>query len=216
MTAPRLFVVMASHAPVAVIIARGPSRWTHLSLWDTETELVTSGAWFKGRLYESKCDLSPDGALFLYAAFKGGRAQTPFTDSWTAISRPPWLYALALWPVGTTYGGGGRFVGPRQVSLRGVGAPHPDFPPRGLEWTSSHPALHASGDHVEGADWSGRDQRDRVAFARDGQLFVRDRTKDRLVHDFRGQKPSPLEAPAWARAPIASTRHRARQPASQK
>jgi len=48
-------------------------------------------------------DLSPDGQLFLYAARK---AETPerrasdYTHKWTAISKPPYFTALALWPTG--------------------------------------------------------------------------------------------------------------------
>jgi len=82
--------------------------------------VFTNGAWIKGRIYEDKCDLSPDGKLFVYFVHQGSRAGTEFTDSWTAISRPPWLHALAAWPQGTTYGGGGRFVDNQKLALRGV------------------------------------------------------------------------------------------------
>ena len=62
--APRLFVIMAARAPLAVIIRRGPASWVQLVLWDTKRDRFTPGSWFRGRIYEEKCDLSPDGELF--------------------------------------------------------------------------------------------------------------------------------------------------------
>jgi hypothetical protein len=37
--------------------------------------------------------------------------------SWSAISRPPYLTALALWPKGDGWGGGGHFLSDADVSL---------------------------------------------------------------------------------------------------
>ena len=81
-----------------------------------------------GRIDAPRCDLSPDGALLVCKLYQGNRSSTEYTDCWTAISRPAWLHALALWPMGTTYGGGGRFVGDRRVVLRGASTLHPDHP----------------------------------------------------------------------------------------
>src|SRR5262245_16351464 len=109
----QLFVIPARDKPVAIIIRRGPSAWYHLILWETRRknrDLFTHGAWFRGRIFPEKCDLSPDGNLFVYFAFQGSRRGTVYQDSYTAVSRPPWLYAVALWPHGGTYGGGGRFL----------------------------------------------------------------------------------------------------------
>ena len=157
----------------------------------------------KGRLYETKCDLSPDGELFLYFAFQGSRLATSYTDAWTAVSRMPWLSALVLWPQGTTYGGGGRFVDNRTVALRGSGAPHPDHPLRGLTVDSqAHADLHVNGDEVPDADWSGRDQRGRVAFTRGHQLFVRSDDRDVCLADFSDLTPDPQAAPDWATRPL--------------
>src|SRR5262249_32290941 len=136
MPAPRLFVIMARVAHVAVVVRRGPAAWARLSLWNTDRDDFIPGAWFRGRIYENKCDLSPDGELFVYAAFQGRRAGTTYTKSWTAVSRPPWLHALVLWPMGTTYGGGGRFIDHRRLVLRGAGKAHPDHPLRGIEIVS--------------------------------------------------------------------------------
>jgi hypothetical protein len=132
---PRLFVVLAREAPIGVVLRRGPASWCHLVRWHTDTDEFDSGAWFKGRIYEDRCDLSPDGQLFLYFALKGSRWGTSYKGTWTAVSRPPWLHALVLWPQGDTWGGGGRFVAKRKVALW-TGMPlvtHPDHPLVGLE-----------------------------------------------------------------------------------
>jgi hypothetical protein len=200
---PRLFVILAQNAPAAVVLRRGPAAWVQLVSWDTRRDAFTHGAWFRGRIYERKCDLSPDGQLFVYAAFKGNRLRTAFTDSWTAVSRPPWLHALALWPMGTTYGGGGRFVGDRRLVLRGARATHPEQPCEGLEIVDGEAPLQRSTDEVEGADWSGRAQRNRLVYASKGRLFARTGGRDIELADLTTQQPDPEPAPEWATVPLA-------------
>jgi len=200
----RLFVLFARDADVAVVFRRGPSRWTQVIRWDTATDTFTDGAWFKGRIYAERCDLSPDGALLL-SFCHGGASRPGYTDAWTAVSRPPWLHALSLWPWGTTYGGGGRFVGERAVILRAGPPgfpPHPDHLPDGLSVAWGDAELHASTDEIDGADWSGRDQRDRLVFCRHGKLFRRRGAKDLEVADFNGRTPDPIPAPPWGRRPL--------------
>jgi hypothetical protein len=57
----RLFVISARRAPVAAVLRRGPSKWVQLNVWDTSTDSIEHGQWFHGRIYERRCDLSPDG-----------------------------------------------------------------------------------------------------------------------------------------------------------
>ena len=64
----RLFVYLASEAPIGVVLRRGPSAWTRLSVWHTDTDTFEHGQWFRGRVYERRSDVSPDGALFAYFA----------------------------------------------------------------------------------------------------------------------------------------------------
>src|SRR5439155_1621456 len=71
-------------------------------------------------------DLSPSGDLLIYFA----ATYRPPLKSWTAISRPPWFTAIALWPKGDGWNGGGYFVGPHEIHLDhfpGEDAPHPEF-----------------------------------------------------------------------------------------
>jgi hypothetical protein len=133
----RLFVLLAREAHIGVILRRGPSKWVQLIHWDTEKDIFTPGQWLHGRIYELRCDLSPDGKLFIYFAHKGGNwKQNPdYTDAWTAISKPPYFTALALWPKGDTWEGGGLFLKKRTVWLNHFyhKNPHPDHKPHRLK-----------------------------------------------------------------------------------
>jgi hypothetical protein len=196
-------VLPAAEAPRAVVLRRGPSPWVHVLLWHTDTDEMEPGAWFRGRIYEDRCDLSPDGTLLLYFAFQGRKHGTAYRESWTAVSRAPWLQALVLWPHGSTWGGGGRFTGPREVMLRtGSLATHPDHPLRGLHATSGSPALQAVNESLPGADWAGRDLAGELIWAAAGGLFRRRRGKDLLVADLDGLEPDPRPAPSWAGKPL--------------
>lgn len=135
----RLFVIPAREAPKAVILRRGPSKWVELILWHTDTDTFDRGQWFKGRIHERRCDLSPDGSLFVYFAQKieaRTLQDTEYTYAWTAISKPPYLTALALWPKGDCWHGGGLFLDARTVWLNHkpeVARPHTDHKPKGLK-----------------------------------------------------------------------------------
>jgi hypothetical protein len=101
----RIFALLARSAPVGVILRRGPSKQVQLVRWNLRDDTLEHGQWLKGRIYERRCDLSPSGKLFLYFA---ATYKQPLL-SWTAISKPPYLTALALWPKGDGWGGGGLF-----------------------------------------------------------------------------------------------------------
>ena len=106
----RVHAILATDAPVGVVIRRGPSRQVAVLGWDTETDEFRLGQWFSGRIYERRCDISPDGKHFLYFAMNGyWDAETK--GSWTAMSRAPFLKAVALWPKGDCWNGGGLFLG---------------------------------------------------------------------------------------------------------
>ena len=133
----RLTVFLARKASVAVILRRGPKRWTQLVLWDRASDKFTPGQWFRGRVYERRCDLSPDGRLFVYFAAKHGPRRDPdgIGEAWTAISRPPYFTALALWTNLGSWYGGGVFPSDRKVLLDVACSlePHPKFKVRGLK-----------------------------------------------------------------------------------
>lgn len=101
----RLYCILARNAPVGVIFRRGPSKHVCLIKWDLKNDTFETGQWFKGRIYERRCDLSPSGDKLVYFAAK---YKEPIF-SWTAVSKPPYLTALMLWEKGDGWGGGGLF-----------------------------------------------------------------------------------------------------------
>jgi hypothetical protein len=125
-TGPRLWVLPAQAARVAVIFRRGPSREVQMIKWHLDRDSFEQGQWFRGRVYERRCDLSPDGSFLIYFAANWKKP----LRSWTAISRPPFFTALALWPKGDAWNGGGYFVDSTRIHLDhfpGEDSPHPDF-----------------------------------------------------------------------------------------
>ncbi len=109
----RLYCILARRGDRAVIFRRGPSKQVQLVLWHTASDKFVPGQWLKGRVYERRCDLSPDGRHLIYFAAKH---KEPF-PSWTAISRPPYFTALVLWPKEDCWDGGGLFESRTRVWL---------------------------------------------------------------------------------------------------
>jgi hypothetical protein len=205
---PRLFIIFAKCAHEAVIFRRGPASWYHIIRWNTEDDTFYRGAWFKGRIYPERCDLSPDGELLLYSAHQGSRLRTNYTDAWTGISRNPWLTAIGLWPQGTTYGGGGRFTDKRSATIRGQANAHPDHLGAGFSITFGDVPYHASSEEVDGAEWSGRDQNRRLVFTQNGLWMHRNAPgEDICPSDLNGYTPDPKPAPPSASQPLS---HRGR------
>jgi hypothetical protein len=101
----RLFVLLAREEKIGLVFRRGPSKQVLLVRWNLTRDTFERGQWFKGRIYEHRCDLSPRGDRLVYFAASW---RPPFA-TWTAVSRPPYLTALALWPKGDAWGGGGLF-----------------------------------------------------------------------------------------------------------
>lgn len=128
----RLHAIFAREAPIAVIFRRGPSKQVRLILWHTDTDTFEPGQWLKGRIYENRASLSPDGKLLAYFAMdlrrQHGNENRLYRQSelgvgdfaWIAVSRPPYLTAIALWFNGwNTYGGQATFPDNHTVLLSG-------------------------------------------------------------------------------------------------
>ena len=96
MAPPRLFGIVARDAPVVAVLRRGPSEWSHVGRWDLAAGRYEAGAWLHGTLYPQRCDLSPDGRWLVYFALKAG-ATWSAGGTYVAVSRLPWLTALAAW-----------------------------------------------------------------------------------------------------------------------
>lgn len=108
--APRIHVLLARDARTGVVIRRGPSKSVATMLWDRKRDVFHMGQWLKGRIYERRCDLSPDGKYLIYFAMNG-RWTSPSTGSWSAISHAPYLKAVAFFPKGDCWHGGGLWTG---------------------------------------------------------------------------------------------------------
>ncbi len=117
---PRVFGIPAASAPIVAVLRRGPTGWSHLGRWDVARGVYAPGAWIRANLYPQRCDLSPDGRWFCYFTLKGS-ARWEVGATYVAISRLPWLTALAAWTTCGTWTRGLHFVEDRKVWQ--VGAP---------------------------------------------------------------------------------------------
>jgi hypothetical protein len=100
----RIHLLTAPARPVVVVIRRKPTRVFHILRWDTRRDTIEGGSWFFGRIYEKRCDVSPDGEWLIYFAAAQTRSGT---RSWTGLARPPWLRTVAHYAgTGTWFGGG--------------------------------------------------------------------------------------------------------------
>jgi hypothetical protein len=90
-------------------------------VWDFNSDEVTSGQWLKGHVYTKRADVSPDGRYVVIAASNYSKAHNSeegwLTSGWTAISRPPYFSALAVWLTGGAWNGGGIWKRKRDLSL---------------------------------------------------------------------------------------------------
>src|SRR3569832_1063297 len=67
-TSTSIFGILAREAPTGVLIRRGPSSQTQLIKWNLKDDTFEEGQWLKARVYERRCDLSPQGTLLIYFA----------------------------------------------------------------------------------------------------------------------------------------------------
>jgi len=160
----RLYAILARAAPSAVVFRRGPSKQVLLVSWRTDTDEFREGQWLKARVYERRCDLSPSGERLIYFA----ASHRPPYGTWTAVSRPPFFKALALWPKGDAWGGGGLFAGESEIHLNHrpgqMGLAEGFAPPK-------HVVVGPLGEHAgRGEDYPIED----IRLARDGWRVVQE------------------------------------------
>lgn len=112
----RLHVLLARDAKVGLVIRRGPSKSVCTVLWNRKRNTFELGQWLRGRIYERRSDLSPDGKHFIYFAMNG-RWESETKGSWSAISRVPYLKAISLFIKGDCWHGGGLFLSDKEFWL---------------------------------------------------------------------------------------------------
>ena len=114
---PKTYIHMARDAPVGVVLYRRSHLTTYVLKLDHKDRLV-KGSRFYGRMFPERCDVSPDGKLFIYFAMRGKKTDGKADPAtWTAVSEPPSLHALVFCPNGSTWGGGGAFLTKKQLIL---------------------------------------------------------------------------------------------------
>jgi len=110
----RLHILRAHGSAKSVIIRRKPSKCVHIISWDTDSDTLEHGSWFRGRIYAERCDLSWDGRWMVYLAMGSGG------QTWNGICEPPWLRTVADVPNMGTWAGGGFFPDARTLRANDV------------------------------------------------------------------------------------------------
>lgn len=137
----RVHIILARKAKTAIVIRRGPADLVCTLQWDRSQDTFRVGQWLRGRIYERRCDLSPDGTHFIYFAMNG-RWRSETKGSWSAISKAPYLKAIGLWANGSCWNGGGLFMTDRTYWLNAFPFGHEAMQnPTGLK-ESSRPPFH--------------------------------------------------------------------------
>jgi hypothetical protein len=123
-------------------------QWFHGQMYPRRSDLSPNGKllvcfcakWSKHRIDEAEQmldkkkagDLTHELGLWLK---RRPKARAEHTYAWTAVSKPPYLTALGLWPKGDCWHGGGLFQSNRALWLNHkplVAIPHKDHLPTGL------------------------------------------------------------------------------------
>ena len=110
----RLHVLLAGNSSQAVVIRRGPSKHVCVIGWDRSRDTFEEGQWLKGRIYERRCDLSPDGRHLIYFAMNGDEHELEHAARGVKIACPDWEWAER---------DGGRLVYASHGCLYRVGRP---------------------------------------------------------------------------------------------
>lgn len=108
-TTARIHLLPAREAPIVVIIRRKPSKVFHVMRWNTETDAIEHGSWFRGKLYPLRCDVSFDGDWMVYLALGAGE------NTWNGVCRLPWLKTACEAENNGTYDGGGYWADRRTL-----------------------------------------------------------------------------------------------------
>lgn len=116
-----LHVMLASEAPIGLVLRRGPSKRVCTVLWARRNDKFRLGQWLKGRIYEWRSDLSPTGE-YLLCHVRCASRHAQDLEEWTAISRAPYLKAIAFFPDAR----GGLFTA--RDTYRFYGSPFEEFP----------------------------------------------------------------------------------------
>lgn len=100
---PRIHAILSKESPYAIVIRRGPSKQVASFLWNRQDDSFVLGQWLKGRIYQYRCDISPDGKHWMYFAMDR------FSKTMTVVAKTPYLKALDFITQDDVWNGGGLF-----------------------------------------------------------------------------------------------------------
>jgi hypothetical protein len=148
---PRLQILMAQDTRVGLVIRHGPPKSVCTMRWDRSRDKFVLGQWMRGRIDTETCNLSPNGDFFLYTARKNSAIHWRVI-AWTAVSRVPYLKAIAYYP---HRGEGGWFLSDSEYCIPGgwreeEDREHPAI--RRVESVSPKPSLYSA--RMEDHGWS--------------------------------------------------------------
>ena len=117
--APRIYCIPALRAPIVAVFQRGPTGWCRVGRWKIDEQKYESGAWFHGRIFPRRSDLSPDGQFLCYFAHKPG-ASWEHGEAYVALSKLPWLTSLQAFKMAGTWTRGYFFCDRGKNQLEGA------------------------------------------------------------------------------------------------
>lgn len=112
-------MIPATGASVAAVFRRGPSTRWHIIKWDFGLGVLESGAWLNGHLYPRQSNISADGRLLGYFASISHPHSPSWPESYFAVSKLPWLTALAAWKNEGTWSWGCDFGNAGELNIHG-------------------------------------------------------------------------------------------------
>lgn len=198
-SAPRLVCHFARAAKVAVIVRRGPSRYSQMILWRTDNDEFELGQWIRGHVKEFT--MTSDAK---YAAVKVMATRTRI-KSWedtqqAIVCRPPYFTALEVYLGGlcSTHAYIDRHdrlftLGGRKVVNATGRCP--------LERTEKWPVDLGYPNQIDSSSGpaKGRDQGDRKIQVSDGKIFAVEDGEQRLLFDASLNSFEAVEALEWAK-----------------
>lgn len=201
----RLIGYFAKSAPVCIILRRGPSRYTLMIKWHTDTDVFEVGQWIRGKV--NSFSMTSTGTHAAIGIMGGISRKTDENDDGqhAVVCRPPYFSALEI-----KFGGlccyyftfdpddhlDATSGGTREVHAEDS-CP---FLPRSehLPWNSEHPSCRSPFIDATKGPARGNDQSGREIIFDSGKIFAIENGEPRLLFDTNPLKFTPVEPPAWA------------------
>ena len=196
----RLVGYFAEKAPICVIARRGPTRYSQLTLWRTDTDEFTPGQWLYGHI--NRAWLSSEGTYFAVGIMGARPLGRIGGEQYQLICRPPYWTALEGWHKALCLGivaflPDDRLVCPPNSPDFGKAITPCPFIRTGYSW----PPMCAPHKHVIDASHvpaSGVDQRGRKIAFEAGRIYHMNDDGSRLLWDANKYEFEEVIAPDWA------------------